>query len=427
VLRVTLEVNASADMTWVAITDPIPGGATILGSGLGRDSRDRHAGRKAKRRGWPAFEERSFESFRSYYEYLPKGTVTMEYTVRLNNVGDFALPPSRVEAMYAPEMFGEAPNARVKVEAADFRPSDTLILSREGEVLQRLRTDATVRRGQWVALADVSPALRRRWCSARTSAFTSTAAWTGAPPRPRPGATCGTSARAAPAPSPCSWRAARRGLAPGPRRAQRGAKAGPDRGRAGAGPRWRKDQILEAYLNLVPFRGELVGIDALSRTLFGKAAHGLDDREAAVAAALVRAPNARPALVAQRACGVLRDMSQPPRRCPRRAKGPPAAPRVPIAMRWTCSPPPRCSAAPDAASEGVAPHLARAPAGHQGRGGPCPARPHQHLRAPLQRFAVQSLQQHLRELRGRNVEDGAVWCWTTPAARCWPGWARRAR
>jgi hypothetical protein len=41
----------------------------------------------------------------------------MEYTVRLNNVGDFALPPTRVEAMYAPEMFGEAPNARVKVEA----------------------------------------------------------------------------------------------------------------------------------------------------------------------------------------------------------------------------------------------------------------------------------------------------------------------
>ena len=67
-------------------------------------------------RGWAAFEERSFESFRSYYQYLPKGTVTMEYTVRLNNVGDFALPPSRVEALYAPEMFGEAPNARVRVE-----------------------------------------------------------------------------------------------------------------------------------------------------------------------------------------------------------------------------------------------------------------------------------------------------------------------
>ncbi len=116
VLRITLEVNASADMTWVAITDPVPAGATILGSGLGRDSQIATQGEKKTGAGWPAFEERSFESFRSYYEYLPKGVVKMEYTVRLNNVGDFAMPPSRVEAMYAPEMFGEFPNARVRVE-----------------------------------------------------------------------------------------------------------------------------------------------------------------------------------------------------------------------------------------------------------------------------------------------------------------------
>ena len=118
VLRITLEVNASADMTWVAITDPVPGGATILGSGLGRDSEIATKGEKKSGSGWPAFEERSFEAFRSYYEYLPKGVVKMQYTVRLNNVGDFTLPPSRAEAMYAPEMFGESPNARVKVEAA---------------------------------------------------------------------------------------------------------------------------------------------------------------------------------------------------------------------------------------------------------------------------------------------------------------------
>ncbi len=115
VLRVALEVTSTADMTWVAITDPVPAGATILGSGLGRDSEIATQGEKREGWGWPAFEERSFESFRSYYEYLPKGTVKMEYTVRLNNAGDFALPPSRVEALYAPEMFGEAPNARVRV------------------------------------------------------------------------------------------------------------------------------------------------------------------------------------------------------------------------------------------------------------------------------------------------------------------------
>jgi hypothetical protein len=117
VLRVALEVNASSDMTWVVLTDPIPGGSTILGGGLGRDSQIATAGQRAPTGAWPAFEERSFEAFRGYYEYLPKGVLKVEYTVRLNNVGEFSLPPTRVEAMYAPEMFGEAPNARVKVEA----------------------------------------------------------------------------------------------------------------------------------------------------------------------------------------------------------------------------------------------------------------------------------------------------------------------
>jgi alpha-2-macroglobulin len=115
IVRITLEVNASADMTWVALTDPVPGGSTILGGGLGRDSEIATQGERKSGGAWAAFEERSFESFRAYYEYVPKGTFKLEYTVRLNNVGEFAMPPTRVEAMYAPEMFGETPNARVKV------------------------------------------------------------------------------------------------------------------------------------------------------------------------------------------------------------------------------------------------------------------------------------------------------------------------
>ena len=115
VVKVHLEIDAQADMTWVVVSDPVPGGATILGSGLGRDSQ--LATRTEKRSGdaWPAYEERSFEAFRSYYEYLPRGKHVIEYTVRLNNPGRFALPPTRVEAMYAPESFGEAPNAAVEV------------------------------------------------------------------------------------------------------------------------------------------------------------------------------------------------------------------------------------------------------------------------------------------------------------------------
>jgi len=115
ILRISVEVNASADMTWVVVTDPIPAGATILGSGLGRDSEIATQGEKNKGYGWFGFDERGFEAFRRYYEYLAKGVVKLEYTVRLNNAGDFILPPSRVEALYAPEMFGEAPNGRMKV------------------------------------------------------------------------------------------------------------------------------------------------------------------------------------------------------------------------------------------------------------------------------------------------------------------------
>jgi uncharacterized protein YfaS (alpha-2-macroglobulin family) len=40
----------------------------------------------------------------------------VEYTVRLNNEGIMNLPSSRVEAMYAPEMFGEIPNQAMRIE-----------------------------------------------------------------------------------------------------------------------------------------------------------------------------------------------------------------------------------------------------------------------------------------------------------------------
>ena len=117
ILRVTLEITATSDMTWVAVTDPIPGGATILGSGLGRDSQIATQGERRSGPGWPVYEERSFEAFRGYYERLPKGTTTLAYTLRLNNPGTFQLPATRVEALYAPEIFGVAPNAPVTVQS----------------------------------------------------------------------------------------------------------------------------------------------------------------------------------------------------------------------------------------------------------------------------------------------------------------------
>ncbi|MFB3885646.1 MAG: alpha-2-macroglobulin [Thermodesulfobacteriota bacterium] len=115
ILRIRLEVEAQADQTWVVVNDPVPSGSTILGKGLARDSELLTKGEESKGWVWPAYEERSFEAFRAYYEYVPKGRWTVEYTVRLNQSGVFQLPETRVEALYFPEMFGEIPNQTMEV------------------------------------------------------------------------------------------------------------------------------------------------------------------------------------------------------------------------------------------------------------------------------------------------------------------------
>lgn len=115
VVRVKLELEAQADMTWVVVNDPVPGGSSILGTGLGRDSQILTAGDESKDWVFPAFEERSFEAFRAYYEFVPKGKWTVEYTMRLNNGGIFHLPETRVEALYSPEMLGEMQNKKMEI------------------------------------------------------------------------------------------------------------------------------------------------------------------------------------------------------------------------------------------------------------------------------------------------------------------------
>jgi uncharacterized protein YfaS (alpha-2-macroglobulin family) len=118
VLRVRLEIDAQADMTWVVVNDPVPAGASHLGTGLARDAQIAGGAPTAGESDVlaPAFVERAFEGFRAYYEFVPKGRVTVEYRIRLNQSGTFQLPPTRVEALYAPEMFGELPNAAIEVK-----------------------------------------------------------------------------------------------------------------------------------------------------------------------------------------------------------------------------------------------------------------------------------------------------------------------
>ena len=121
VTRVRVDMEAQSDMTWVVLSDPVPSGATILGGQLGRDSSILTSGERV--RGWirPDFTERSSTAFRAYYQFVPKGKWSVEYTVRLNTAGVFGLPATRLEALYAPDMFGEIPNPLFSIHPGEKR------------------------------------------------------------------------------------------------------------------------------------------------------------------------------------------------------------------------------------------------------------------------------------------------------------------
>ena len=150
--------------------------------------------------------------------------------------------------------------------------------------------------------------------------------------------------------------------------------------------RWSKAQILETYLNKVPLTGELVGLSAASRAMFGKAPHGLNLEDSAIMAALLRAPNAQAVAVAKRACALTKASS-----C-ELMEG-----RVRIALAQAKKP----ELVPRAIAGHYARHVVRASPSQTGI-------VRTSIDARLQRLANDALQRHLRELSARQVEDGAA-------------------
>jgi alpha-2-macroglobulin len=116
VLKIRLTVDATADRNWVVISDPVPAGATIVGK-LGGQSEILGEAADTSEGGYPSYIERARGEWRGYFAWMPAGKTVVEYVVRLNGAGDFKMPPSRVEAMYSPEIRAQVPNANVKVAA----------------------------------------------------------------------------------------------------------------------------------------------------------------------------------------------------------------------------------------------------------------------------------------------------------------------
>jgi hypothetical protein len=112
VLKIRMTVDAPVDRTWVVVEDPIPAGASIISGGGGQSA---YLAGQARGTGWPTYIERGQDSWRGYFGWLPKGRMTVEYVVRINGSGRFQLPPTRVEAMYSPEIHAALPNRTLVV------------------------------------------------------------------------------------------------------------------------------------------------------------------------------------------------------------------------------------------------------------------------------------------------------------------------
>jgi penicillin-binding protein 1C len=312
-----------------------------------------------------------------------------------------------------------------------WRPSDLPVLDRHGVVLQTVRVDGSTRRLGWVPLTEVSPALMAALVHGEDKRFWqhSGVDWTGL-------------ARSA-------WQNTLN------QRTQGGSTltmqlaglldadlARPAGGRSVLGKvsqmsaareleaRWRKSEILEAYLNLVPLRGEMVGVAAASQTLFGKHPSGLDAQEGAILAALVRAPNANAERVAHRACGLLLSLAGQAEQPVAQALQDPRCHGLPLLTANAFA---RPGVKP--LGEQVAPHAARwlwaqtvaqqrAQPGSQSTAASTdealadttvgalaqawPAQIPSTLDARIQRLALRALRDQLGELQQRQVTDGAV-------------------
>ena len=113
VMRVTLTITPRAPTQWVVINDPIPAGATILGGSLG--GRSEMLAEDSTTGTTPSFVERRADSLHAHYASLGRAPVTYTYTLRLGSAGSFRMPPTRVEALYSPEMMALLPNAPITI------------------------------------------------------------------------------------------------------------------------------------------------------------------------------------------------------------------------------------------------------------------------------------------------------------------------
>jgi len=285
------------------------------------------------------------------------------------------------EAAYALPTYEEVRQSYVK--------SDSLLLDRHGEVLYELRTDRVRRRLDWTSLKNISPALRVAVVKAEDKRFyehtgvdyksAAAAVFEGVTSESLRGASTITMQLAS--------------LLNRELQAKKEKKSIWQKGKQvleawEIEKVWSKQEILEAYLNLVTFRGELQGIAAASRGIFGKDPHGLDQSESLILASLIRSPNASSINLVKRVSHLnnVMDWQMGEEEIHLKVRQLFLEPNLPRPL------------------ETLAPHIARQLLKRKPHGSAVTST----LDSQTQRFVLDRLVHHLVPLKRHNVKDGAV-------------------
>jgi penicillin-binding protein 1C len=267
--------------------------------------------------------------------------------------------------------------------------SDSLLLDRHGEILYELRTDKFRRRLDWTSLKNISPALKMAVVKAEDKRFYEHPGYDyksigasviqGLTSESLRGASTITMQLASLLDKELQPKKERKSFWQKGKQVLRAWEIEKS---------WSKEAILEAYLNLVTFRGELQGVAASSRGIFGKDPHGLDQSESLILASLIRSPNASSSEVIKRVSHLNQVMEW-------KVSEEEIHSKVRQIFLGPNLPRPR---------EDLAPHIAR----QLLKGKPHGDSVISTLDSQIQRFVLDRLVHHLLPLRIQNVKDGAV-------------------
>lgn len=286
---------------------------------------------------------------------------------------------------------GPAPTVRSFLEVKNgYTKSDAVLTDRYGEVIHEARIDKRGRRLDWTGLKEISPSLQKAILHSEDRRFY---AHRGVDWKAIGSALLSRLGSSTPRGASTITMQLSSLLSEKPQAKKRrslGQKWLQIREARSIERHWSKAQILEAYLNLVTFRGELQGIAAAARGLFGKEPHGLNSAEAVILASLLREPNAPVSRVAQRACrlgGTMKLSTE----CEEVASRAQEVLSGPYLAR------PAAALAPHVALQLLSP-----------KDGDKITSVTSTLDGGLQRLAAEGLRRHLLSLKSQNVQDGAL-------------------